>query len=545
MKNRNTLITKPPAGERQFLPRLRLDIHTRLLLVGLVSLLGFIALSGIAMQSMRQQMIEDRVMKIRHMTEVAQKILQWQYQRFQRGEIDEASARKAALNELRALRYGKNEYFFVDDFNCISILLPPFPQWEGRDFTNEVDSNGHYFVQTQRDTALAGGGTIYYKFPKEGSLKSVDKAAYVLPFMPWKWLVGTGIYLDDVDQEIRDIRIRLLTGFGVVALIAGLLLALIASGITRPLKRLTEVIHRLTDRDYTATIEGKERTDEIGDIARALELFKRTGQEFTALQLELRQKEAAASEERAAWLEQQRESAIRLEQSSRLITVGELATSLAHELNQPLAAITNYCRGCVTLLEEGKADRQTMLEPMRKATEQAIRAAKIVTRIRTYLRRSEPSRAPLDLRAIIAEIVELAKFDIQHQDVRIHLEISPSLPPILADRIMIQQVVLNLIRNGISAMQGDGRHGRELTIVTICSGAFVETQVIDQGTGIDEEHREKIFTPFFTTKSNGMGMGLNICRTIIELHGGRLWASANPAGGAIFHFTLPLQEAQT
>lgn len=521
-------------------PGLLRGIRLRLLLVSLVSLLGFAVLTGLAMRSVRQQMIEDRVTEIRHLTELGQGILQWHYQRFQSGTFNEAQAKQRALDELRTLRYGNNEYFFVDDFNCISILLPNIPAWEGRNFTQEQDSDGRYFVQMQRDTARAGGGTIYYKFPKEDGQKSIAKASYVLPFQPWQWFIGTGIYLDDVDQEIHNILLRFLLQCASVGLMAGLLITQISRGITVPLIRLTGIIHRLTSRDYDVRIEGKDRTDEIGDIARALAIFQQTGREFEALQQELRQKEAAANAERAAWLAQQRENAIRLEQSSRLITVGELATSLAHELNQPLATITNYCRGCVMLLEQGKADPQDLLDPMRKATEQALRATQIITRIRTYLRRSEPNLDSQDLQAIIAETVELAELDTQSQGMAIVHEHCADLPSIRADRIMLQQVVLNLIRNGIAAMQGHASPGQPLIISSTRMGGFVETRVLDRGPGVAPAHEDKIFTPFFTTKPDGMGMGLNICRSIIEFHGGRLWASANPAGGAIFHFTLPI-----
>ena len=521
--------------------RLQPGIRVRMLLVGLISLIGFFVLTGIAMRYVRQQMIEDRVTKIRHLAEVGQGILQQQYQRFRAGEISEPSAKKFALETLRGMRYGNNEYFFVDDFDCNSVLLPNIPTWEGKNFTQKTDSNGHYFVQSQRDTAMAGGGTVYYRFPKDDSEKSVDKASYVLPFFPWNWLIGTGIYLDEVDREIREILFRFLADCATVGLVAGLLITQISRGITRPLKRLTDVIRRLTNRDYAVHIDSQERSDEIGDIARALEVFKLTGHQFEALQEELRQKDAAAAQERAAWLEQQRESAVRLEQSSRLITVGELATSLAHELNQPLAAITNYCRGCVSLLEGGQVDPKELLEPMRKATEQAILAARIVTRIRSYLRRSEPSLDAQDLQSIIIETVGLIEPDAQRQGLRIALDLGQNLPPILADRIMVQQVVMNLIRNGMAAMQDAAAPGRVLSVVTERSGAFVETRVSDQGSGIAPAHLDKIFTPFFTTKPDGMGMGLNICRSIIELHGGRLWADANAQGGAAFHFTLPLE----
>ena len=524
--------------------RPRFGIRMRFLLVALLSLLGFIVLAALAMQSVRQQMIEDRLTKIRQLTEVGRGIIEWQYQRFRRGEIDEASARKKALDALRVLRYGNDEYFFVDDFNCVSILLPILPQWEGRNFSDEVDSNGQYFVRKQRDTALAGGGTVYYTFPKRDDEKSVSKASYILPFYPWQWLIGTGVYLDDVDREISEILKRLLYGFLAVIGCVGAVVTLISRSITRPLELQASAIGRLTDRDYEVAIPGTDRSDEIGDIARALEVFKRTSREFEALQLELRNKEIAANEERAAWFEQQRESAVRLEQSSRLITVGELATSLAHELNQPLATITNYCRGCVTLLEQGIADRETLLEPMRRATDQAIRAAKIIGRIRTYLQRSPMLLDPQDLGEIIAETVELAEPDAQRHGVTIEVDAPALLPRIMADRVMVQQLVLNLIRNGIDAMQPDDEEQglRPLLIRSRIGDGFVETEVIDRGRGIAAADRENIFKPFFTSKPAGMGMGLNICRSIIEFHRGRLWVSDNPEGGSIFHFTLPCEE---
>jgi signal transduction histidine kinase len=522
--------------------RLHGGIRTRLLLVGFVGLLALVILTGITMLSVRQQMIDDRVVKLKHLTEVGRAVLQAHYRRHQNGELDEASAKHLALAELRTLRYGDGEYFFVDDFDCNSVLLPNLPDWEGHNFADTQDSTGHYFVRTQRDTALAGGGTVFYKFPKTDGQTSIDKASYVLPFAPWSWFIATGMYLDEVDREIREILFKLLAQFAAVGLLAGIVVVQISRGITTPLAQLEKVVQRLTRRDYSVAIEGLERTDEIGDIARAMEIFKSTGHQYEALQAELRQQEAAAATERAAWLVQQRESAVRLEQSSRLITVGELATSLAHELNQPLATITNYCRGCVTLLEEGNTDPQTLLGPMRKATEQAVLAAKIISRIRSYLRPNRPKLDANDLSDIIAETVELIEFDVHRQKISIHLDIVPDLPRVQADRIMIQQVVLNLLRNAVAAMQSPGSHGNTLIVQVVLDLAFIETRVIDCGPGIADDDWPRIFRPFFTTKSEGMGMGLNICRSIIEFHGGRLWGDNSPAGGAIFHFTLPVIE---
>jgi signal transduction histidine kinase len=194
------------------------------------------------------------------------------------------------------------------------------------------------------------------------------------------------------------------------------------------------------------------------------------------------------------------------------------------------------------LLEEGNTDPQTLLGPMRKATEQAVLAAKIISRIRSYLRPNRPKLDANDLSDIIAETVELIEFDVHRQKIPIHLDIVPDLPRVQADRIMIQQVVLNLLRNAVAAMQSPGSHGNTLIVQVVLDLAFIETRVIDCGPGIADDDWPRIFRPFFTTKSEGMGMGLNICRSIIEFHGGRLWGDNSPAGGAIFHFTLPVIE---
>ena len=523
-------------------PRPRGGIRARLLLVGLVGLLALVLLTVITMASVRRQMIDDRVVKLRQLTEVGRGVLQYHYNRMFRGEIDEAAAKREALAQLRTLRYGEGEYFFIDDFDCNSVLLPNLPDWEGKNFADYQDSTGHYFVRTQRDVAFAGGGTVFYKFPKEDSRVAIDKASYVLPFPQWKWFIATGMYLDEVDREIRAILLRLLALFGCVGLVAGLAVVRLSRGITGPLARIEHVVQHLTRRDYAVTIDGLERSDEIGDIARAMEVFKTTGREYESLQAELRQKEEVAAAERAAWLEQQRESAVRLEQSARLITVGELATSLAHELNQPLATITNYCRGCMALLEQPDTDPSMLREPMRKATEQALLASTIVGRIRVYLRPSAPALDDADIAAIVRETAELVEFDGDRRDLDIRLEIEAELPPVRADRVMIQQVVLNLLRNATASMQAAGARGRELRVRVLRQGDMVETQVIDTGCGIAEADWEKIFRPLYTTKAEGMGMGLNICRSIVEFHGGRLWGDPNPDGGAIFHFTLPVAQ---
>src|SRR5512134_2046558 len=208
----------------------------------------------------------------------------------------------------------------------------------------------------------------------------------------------------------------------------------------------------------------------------------------------------------------------RLQQTSRLITMGEMASSLAHELNQPLSAIANYSSGCVKRLVADDFRKEDLLTAMQKASFQAERAGKIIRRMRGFVRKSEPQRTPGDLAEILEEAVGFAEIEARKQGVRIRIECPAGLPKVCADRIMVEQVALNLVNNAVEAMQGTENARREVTVTAGAHGKLVEVQVIDRGHGISPGQAEKLFAPFYTTKPDGLGMGLNICRSIIEFH---------------------------
>ncbi|QID18596.1 PAS domain S-box protein [Nitrogeniibacter mangrovi] len=233
----------------------------------------------------------------------------------------------------------------------------------------------------------------------------------------------------------------------------------------------------------------------------------------------------------------------RLQRTARLVTMGEMASTLAHELNQPLAAISNYAMGCVRRLETGEYKESDLLAAMQKASFQAERAGKIIRRIRDFVRKSEPRRSAVVLADIVDDALGFAEIDARKSLVRIHRDVSRDLPPVFADRIMIEQVVLNLVKNAIDAMAAMPEEERQLELVARQVDGMIEVSVADRGHGILAEDAERLFTPFYTTKSEGMGMGLNICRSIIEFHDGRLWLEPNPEGGTVFRFTLPVEIA--
>ncbi|MCG2578409.1 PAS domain S-box protein [Dechloromonas sp. XY25] len=234
----------------------------------------------------------------------------------------------------------------------------------------------------------------------------------------------------------------------------------------------------------------------------------------------------------------------RLEQTSRLITMGEMASSLAHELNQPLSAIANYCAGCVKRMQAGNYKLDDLLTAMQKASTQAERAGKIIRRMRDMVKKGDPNRQPIALPELIDEARAFADIEAQRTGTQIIVALPEHLPRIVVDRIMIEQVLLNLVKNGIEAMSDVPVERRQLTLqARLLDERMLEVTVADHGHGLATEDAEKIFAPFYTTKPEGMGIGLAICRSIIEFHQGRLWVSPRREGGTEFHFTVPIEES--
>lgn len=237
------------------------------------------------------------------------------------------------------------------------------------------------------------------------------------------------------------------------------------------------------------------------------------------------------------------EQMAKLQATSRLITMGEMASTLAHELNQPLSAIANYQAGCVERLRQGRATPESLIPVMEKITAQAERAGKIVRRVREFVKQSEPVRKRCLVNEIIEASLSIAEIEARRLGSTIRVSLAENLPALLVDPILIEQVLLNLIKNGMEAMQQLPVNERELLIsVQKQSARRVEVAIVDRGHGVPDEIKSHLFDAFFTTKSEGMGMGLNICRSIVEFHQGQLSVEDHPLGGTIFRFTLPVDD---
>ena len=225
---------------------------------------------------------------------------------------------------------------------------------------------------------------------------------------------------------------------------------------------------------------------------------------------------------------------------ARVLIMGELAASIAHEVNQPLTAVVNSGNACLEWLRAQPPNLEEARAAAQTAVQNGTRAGAVMSRIRALFQQRAPSKDWFDINEAIHELVVLVRQEAANHRISIRTELSADLPPVRGDRVQLQQVVLNLVMNGIDAMRGTRELSKEVLVVSRKDNSSdVRVVVEDCGVGIRPGTEEKIFEPFFTTKPEGIGMGLSISRSIVESHEGRLWAAPRPAGGAIFQFTIP------
>lgn len=317
------------------------------------------------------------------------------------------------------------------------------------------------------------------------------------------------------EQFITNVQGTILSAVVAFLGIAGVCTFLVKRVASDPISNMTRVMNRLAQGDVTVEVPDQGRGDEIGDMARSVAVFKRHAQAVRQHQAELAK-------------------------VSRRATMGELASALAHELAQPLATINTYCRGALRRIRSGKWTKDDLVDVLQRASEMTQRASEITRGIATHVRGEEPKRAPVAVDDIVCGIKPMLEADARDNDVQLSLDLNNGARPISVNGTEIANVILNLARNSIDAMQDIEPDERKLTIQTMVTkddGALVSVR--DSGPGMSPEIREKAFVPFYSTKPDGMGIGLAICRSTIEAHGGRLWLASNSAGGTTVSFILP------
>ena len=224
---------------------------------------------------------------------------------------------------------------------------------------------------------------------------------------------------------------------------------------------------------------------------------------------------------------------------TRVTTLGELTASIAHEVNQPLAAVVTNGEACLRWLDRDTPQLGEARGAVARIIRDGNRASEVVRRLRALTKKTDPQKTPLDINDVVHDVVALVQREVLSHRVRLRFNLDADLPPVFGDRVQLQQVIINLVMNGIEAMVGVTERPRELLIRSRRhEGGHVLVAVQDSGIGINSEHLDRLFTAFFTTKTDGMGMGLSICRSIVEAHGGEMWVSPNDGPGATFQFTI-------
>ena len=322
--------------------------------------------------------------------------------------------------------------------------------------------------------------------------------------------------------RIDNLLAKMFVGLALIGTFAGLsiFIALLTHRhIVQPLQRLQNVASKVSStKDYNLRAEHSSK-DEIGRVTAA----------FNDMLAEL----AAAKERETA-------ERVAFAQATRLTTMGEMAASIAHEVNQPLAAIVANANAGLRWLTNPAPDLGKVQAILQRVVRDGHRASDVIGSVRAMIKRDVQQKAPLQVNELITDVIGLLQADIQSERITLELELASSATSVLADRVQLQQVILNLITNAIDAMRTSHDVPRLLRIKTAAAEANnLLISVANSGAGIDAKHQDRIFDPFFTTKPRGMGLGLSICRSIIEAHGGRLWATPGDPRGTVFQFTLP------
>ena len=283
----------------------------------------------------------------------------------------------------------------------------------------------------------------------------------------------------------------------------------------------------------------KKRKDAEGSLTQARDELESKVRERTAELRQANQQLKAEIAERIRAEEIVQKTQADLAHVSRVTTLGELAASIAHEVNQPLMAVVINGDACLEWLSRAQPDLQEAREAVARIITEGNRAGEIIRRIRALFRNSPLQKVPVNVNDLIRDIAGLTQRELIRYDVSLRTELAAALPPVLGDRVQLQQVILNLVVNAIEAMSGITGRPREIEIRSECDGDGVLVTVRDTGPGLPPAQPERIFGAFYTTKPDGLGMGLSISRTILEAHGGKLWAT-NAGDGAIFQFRLPI-----
>lgn len=473
------------------------SFSARLLLLACLSGIGLVLLSLAAGGVMQRVMLEDRVASVRRLVESTRSMVAVHAEAAASGRQSVAAARAAAKDAVRALHYDGDNYFFVYDSRGNNVVHGAFVEREGRNYLDIPDAAGKLYYPTMIDAAKRGGGAVSYLFPRKGSIEPVEKVSYAVYFEPWDWVIGTGVYVDDVAAEYWSaMRLFLTLALVVLALVGGAAFML-SRAISRPVLQLAEVTRRISSGDYSVDVPGVERRDELGTLSKAL-LALRTS-------------------------------------SQGLETIARIS---AHDLQEPLRLIVSYLqllkRRCSNSLD---AEANEFID---YAVSGARRLQGIVLGVMDYLSLDPESdrEAETDLAAMAAKIA--SEVAVRHPESGLTV-VCRGIPKLRARQGALRKALDALIDNAAKFRRPD-----TVPVVRIeCRETedSYDFAVADNGIGIESAYLNYVFLPFRRLHGpmayDGSGIGLSIAKRCVEGMGGRIRVESVVGAGTIFRFTLP------
>ena len=496
----------------------RLKIKAKLGLVLAISALSLTATIVLGAYLLHHKIVGDREEQTKRLVEVARGIVESWYDKAKSGTLTQEQARHGAIAALRSLRYGTNEYFFIQRYDGVTVLNPNRPELEGKARWDATDPDGVPNVRLQIEAARSGGGFVYYRFPRVGANAPLPKVSYATGFDPWQWAICTGVYIDDIAAEFLRTLAKLVVIASAIFGIATVFAYFVNRNISDALGQLKVQMHRLAAGDLAVEIDEAERKDEIGEMGKAMRVFKEN---------------AIAARLLEAEREKRRELEMAMNHAGRVDALGRLAAGIAHDLNNALVPVLAMTKIVLSRLRKESREHANL----ELALMGAGRARELVQRILAFSRKEAVEQREFDLAPIVADGIRMLRASFP-PSINLDAKVD-AVPTIYGDPGQLNQVLVNLVSNAAQAI------GDKPGTVTISLGADgdgrVRLAVTDTGCGMDEATRARMFEPFFTTKElgKGTGLGLSMVHGIVTAHGGEISVQSARGKGTRIDVVLP------
>ena len=499
-----------------------ISLRKKLLSVTLLVTTGFIILISLHLRELSHHLHDDIATKTQHLVESAHSVLVYYENEEKSGRLTQKQAQERATDVIKHLHYDGKEYFWINDMHAKMIMHPYKPELNGKDISNYKDPQGKYlFIEMITTVKAHGAGFVSYMWPKPNETEPTPKISYVKGFLPWGWIIGSGVYVDSITKHVNKALRADIINASITVLIILMITTLISKEVISSAKNIIHVMHQLAAGNYTITIPSLHRQDEMGQIARSIEVFRVQTMRIREIQ----------------------------EHVDR--TKSEFLSNMSHELRTPMHAILNYCSMTIKRLDGDAPDERALkyLNNIHIAGERLLRIINdLLDLSKMESGKMSYNFQPYDLRESVNEAeIELSTL-IKNKQLQLNIrsDHSPSFQAKM-DKHRIMQVLVNLLANAI-------RYSPEETSIDIhlstrsgntpSEPTMLVCSITDQGAGIPEDELEAIFDKFVQSsktdqKTGGTGLGLSICRQIITAHEGNIWAEHGEHGGAVFIFTLP------